>query len=121
MIRIVDHKKIEMTNGEYTMYREICRSYDDPKSNRKGEDLFIDLFEVNGEGIITFVKPPRQRYSSMEVFCFLISLMQNQHMRILYEQNKKLIEETKIQLQELFKNKGVEKPSDEQLASVAAD
>lgn len=111
MIRIIDHKKIDLTNDEYQLYQKICRSYDDAKSNRKGEDLFVDHFEVNGEGIIVFVKPPTKRYSSLEVYCFLISIMQNQHMRILHEQNKMLIEETKKKLQELF-DKAVEKGSD---------
>lgn len=105
-IRIIDHKKVEMTNGEFQMYKNICRSYDDNKANRKGEDLFVDHFEVNESGIITFVKPPSKRYSSMEVFCFLISIMQNQHMRILYEQNKMLIKETGAKIEQLMKQSG---------------
>jgi len=84
------------------MYRNICRSYDDAKVNRKGEDLFIDHFEANGDGIIMFVKPPQKRYSSLEVYCFLVSIMQNQHMRILYEQNKMLIKETTIKVKEVM-------------------
>ncbi len=119
MIRLIDHKKVDMTNDEYKMFKDICRSYDDKNANRKGEDLFVDHFEVNSEGIITFVKPPSKRYSSLEVYCFLISIMQNQHMRILYEQNKMLIKETSKKVQEIFdrtdkvldelEKKGVEK------------
>jgi hypothetical protein len=91
MRRIVDHKRVEMTNDEFTLYQNICRSYDRP--NFKGDELFRDHFEVNGDGIIIFVKPPHQKYSSLEVFCFLISLMVNQHMRIVQEQNKMMIKE----------------------------
>jgi hypothetical protein len=82
LIRIIDHKRVDLTNDEYNAYRAICRAYDDTKANRKGEDLFVDHFEVNGEGIITFVKPPHQRYSSLEVYCFLVSIMVNQHLRV---------------------------------------
>jgi hypothetical protein len=103
MIRIIDHKKVEMTNDEFTMYDNICRSYDDVKVNRKGEDLFVDHFEVNGDGIIIFVKPPTKRYSSLEVYCFLVSIMQNQHIRIMYEQNKSLLNEASVKINSLIK------------------
>jgi hypothetical protein len=103
MIRIIDHKKVDMTNDEFTMYENICTSYDDSKVNRKGSDLFADHFEVNGDGIIIFVKPPTKRYSSLEVYCFLVSIMQNQHMRILYDQNKSLIKEASEKINSLIK------------------
>ena len=102
MIRIIDHKRVDLTNDELQMYQQICRSYDEPKVNRKGEDLFVDHFDVDGDGIITFVKPPSRRYSSLEVYCFLISIMQNQHMRNLYEQNKMLVKETSNKIKELM-------------------
>jgi len=93
MIRLIDHKRVEMTNDEFKMYKDICRSYTDDNAHRKGEDLFTDHFEVNGEGVIIFVKPPTKRYSSMEVFCFLISIMQNQHIRIIHDQSKAMLKE----------------------------
>src|SRR3972149_7044137 len=102
MIRIIDHKRVDLTNDELQMYQQICRSYDEPKVNTKGEDLFVDHFDVDGDGIITFVKPPSRRYSSLEVYCFLISIMQNQHMRNLYEQNKMLVKETSNKIKELM-------------------
>lgn len=100
-IRIIDNKKVELTDDEHALYKQICRSYDRP--NFKGEELFKDHFETNGEGVIIFVKPPSKRFSSLEVFCFLISLMQNQHMRILYDQNKKMIQETEQKVNELIR------------------
>jgi len=110
MIKIIDHKKVELTNDEYLLYQKICKSYDDVHANRKGEDLFKDLFEVNEEGIIIFVKPPTQRYSSLEVFCFLLSIMQNQHLRIIHDEAKSLIKEAEKILKE--KNKKSEKELD---------
>ncbi len=102
MIRIIDHKRVEMSNDEFNAYQNLCRSYDDVKANRKGEDLFIDHFEVNGEGIITFVKPPHQRYSSLEVYCFLVSLMVNQHLRIQREVCLSMVKEAETKLKPII-------------------
>ena len=91
MIRIIDNKKVKISDDEYAMYLDICKANDRP--NFEGKSLFEDLFEVNGDGIIIFVKPPRKKYSSMEVYCFLISIMTNQHIRIMYEQTNMLVKE----------------------------
>ena len=101
MIRIIDHKRIDMTNDEFKAYQGICRAYDDLKANRKGEDLFVDHFEVNGDGVITFVKPPSKRYSSLEVYCFLVSIMVNQHLRINRDMCVSMVNEAQEKLQPL--------------------
>jgi hypothetical protein len=90
-IQIIDHKKISITDDEYDFYQKLCREYD--RSNFKGEQLFVDHFEVNEEGIIIFVKPPSKKYSSLEVYCFLVSLMVNQHLRISQETTLTLVRE----------------------------
>lgn len=92
-IRIIDNKKVLMTPDEYSFYEEICKEYSRPNFN--GKDLFQDHFESNNEGIIIFVKPPHKKYSSMEVFTFLISLMVNQQLRIAQEQVQSMISELK--------------------------
>ena len=74
MIRVVDNKKVEMTDDEYEMYNKIVKSYTDITG--KGEDLFIDLFESNDDGVIIFLKPPSKRRTSLEVFLFLMAVMQ---------------------------------------------
>ena len=98
--RIIDNKKVSMTNDEFTFYEEICKGYDRP--NFKGKDLFQDHFEVNDDGIIVFVKPPYKKYSSMEVFTFLISLMVNQQLRISQDQVITMIGEAKHKFAEQF-------------------
>ena len=75
-IRVIDNKKVEMTDDEYAMYNKIVQSYTDITG--KGEDLFIDLFEANNNGIIIFLKPPSKRRTSLEVFLFLMAVMQQQ-------------------------------------------
>lgn len=84
MIRIIDNKKIDLTNDEWTMYEKIVKSYSNPPN--RGEDLFIDLFETDDEGIIMFLKPPNKRQTSFEVFLFLMAIMQHQHLRLMHKQ-----------------------------------
>jgi hypothetical protein len=83
-IRVVDNKKLDMTDDEWTMYQQIVKSY--TTLSNKGEDLFMDLFETNEEGLIIFLKPPSRRQTSLEVFLFLMSLMQHQHLRLMHHQ-----------------------------------
>lgn len=83
-IRVVDNKKVDMTEDEYSLYQKIVKSY--TSLTNKGEDLFIDLFESDDKGIIVFLKPPSKRMTSFEVFLFLMSLQQQQHIRLMYAQ-----------------------------------
>lgn len=92
-IRVIDNKKVEMTDDEYAMYNKIVQSYTDITG--KGEDLFIDLFEANNDGIIIFLKPPSKRRTSLEVFLFLMAVMQHQHLRIMHEQVDAVVAELK--------------------------
>jgi len=98
-VRIVDNKKIEMTDDEWTMYQKIVKSY--TSSTNKGEDLFIDLFETDDNGIILFLKPPSKYRSSLEVFLFLVSVFQHQHLRIMYAQVGDICNQMKSKMQEI--------------------
>lgn len=91
MIQIIDNKKVEMTPDEHQMYLKIVKSY--TNLTNKGEDLFIDLFETDDNGIIIFLKPPSRRQTSFEVFLFLMALMQHQHLRIMRKQVDDAIKE----------------------------
>lgn len=93
MIRVIDNKKVEMTDDEYDMYNKIVKSYTDMTG--KGEDLFIDLFEANDDGIIIFLKPPSKRRTSLEVFLFLMAVMQHQHLRLMHQQIDEVVAEIK--------------------------
>ena len=83
-IRVVDNKKLDMTQDEWNMYEGIVKSYTTPTN--RGEDLFIDLFESDDSGIIIFLKPPSRRQSTLQVFLFLMALMQHQHLRLMHQQ-----------------------------------
>lgn len=92
-IRIIDNKKISLTQDEWEYYQSICKSYS--RSNFKGEDLFKGLFESDDNGIITFLKPPTTSYSSLEVFLFVVAIHTQQHMRIMYGQLQGLMSEVR--------------------------
>lgn len=87
-----------MTDDEFKLYRKICQSYDDV--NFKGADLFFDLFETDDNGIITMLKPPSIRATSMEIFLFLMTLQQQQHIRLMYAHIDDLAQQIKTKLKE---------------------
>lgn len=79
MIRIIDNKKIDLTDSEYNLYLQICESYTTPRFN--GESLFKDLFETDNDGFIIFIRPSDKPVASLEVYLFVISIMVHQHLR----------------------------------------
>lgn len=85
-IRIIDYKKIDLTEDEWQMYQDICKSYDKP--NFKGEDLFNGLFETDDDGIIVYINPPSKTYVSLEVFLFVVAVFNHQHVRLIHSQVK---------------------------------
>lgn len=99
-VRIIDNKKMWMTQDEYAMYEKICEGYNRPNFN--GKDLFQDHFETNDDGIILMVKPPQKKYSSMEVFTFLVSLQVNQQLRLGRQQMESLVKEAEIKVKEAY-------------------
>ena len=88
MLRIIDNKKVDLTDAEYKLYQDICKSYDSAHVN--GRDLFIDLFETDQNGIIVFLRPPKSKFSSMEVYMFLVGVMIHQHLGVACDHVDKL-------------------------------
>lgn len=98
-IKIVDNKKLEMTKDESEMYVRICKSYD--AIDFKGSDLFVDLFESDENGIIVFLKPPSKRATTLEAYLFLVSLMVQQHLRIMHNDAADMANQIKSKIKEL--------------------
>ncbi len=110
MIRIIDNKRVDLTNDEFSLYEKICRSYDRP--NFKGEYLFEDLFESDDKGFITFLKPPTN-YTTPEVIFYLIDITVHQHLRrscgevdLVIAEARKTITEMREMVDEIKKLKG---------------
>ena len=97
-IRVIDNKKVDLTPDESNMYDKIVQSY--TTATNKGEDLFQDLFESDKDGIIIFLKPPSKRLTSFEVFLFLMSIMQHQHLRLMRQQVDELCQEVREKLKD---------------------
>jgi len=103
MIGIIDHKKIDMSPEDWDRYRKIVKSY--TTVDIKGEDLFVDLFETNNDGIIITIKPPSNRRTSFEIFFFIIAIYQHQHMNLIHEQVDDLCAQIKEKIKEINNNK----------------
>lgn len=76
-----------MTNDEYRMYEFICKSHDP-----NGKDLFKGMFEVDDEGLIQYLLPPKTKFS-LTVVIFLQNLMLHQHLRIIYSEHNNAMKE----------------------------
>lgn len=98
-IKIIDNKKISLTQAEFDIYQSICRSYDRPAF--KGEELFKGLFESDDNGIIIFIKPPHSKYTSMEVFLFIASVAIHQHIREMHQTSQSLFSQLNSKMKEL--------------------
>lgn len=101
--KIINNQRIDLTEQEWTLYQEICRSYDRP--NFKGEELFRDLFETDDQGLIVFIKPPSNRFTSMEVVLFIMSVFQHQHIRLMHKKVDNICEELKNKVEKFTANK----------------
>lgn len=113
MLRVINNKRIDLTDDEFNAYQDICKAYS--RENFDGKELFRDLFETNEEGIIIFLKPPTKMFS-MEVVIFLQNVMLHQHLRRIYDEHNeeiKKVRELSAQLDEKLKQLDVEQPKSE--------
>jgi len=92
MLRLINNKRIELTDEEFKLYENLCMSYN--RDNFQGKDLFNDLFETNEQGLIIFLKPPTQTFS-MEIILFLQNIMVHQHLRLIYSEHNQALDELK--------------------------
>lgn len=88
-----------MTNDEWILYQNIVRSY--TVGQNKGEDLLIDLFHTNEQGLIVLLKPPSKRQTSLEIFLFLMTLQQNQQLRLMENQMIDMANQLKDKIKEI--------------------
>jgi hypothetical protein len=98
-LHIIDNKRVDLTSDEWEMYQNIVRSY--TTTTCKGEDLFVDLFESDENGIIIFLKPPSKRQTSFEIFLFLMAIFEHQHLRIMHSEVNDICDQMKLKLKEI--------------------
>ena len=73
MIRAIANKRIDLTNEEYQVYKEIVSVVD--------KNEFKETFETDKNGKIIAVFPPVKKNVSMVVIYFLFNVMVNQRVR----------------------------------------
>jgi hypothetical protein len=77
--RVIDFKYVDMTDEEYEYYQRLVAEF--TYGNYLGKDQFHDIFDVDEEGCITFIRPPLKKQVAWAVIVFLQNLMANQHSR----------------------------------------
>lgn len=77
--RVIDYKSVDMTEDEWSYYNELIKEF--TYGNYLGKEQFRDLFEVDGDGCITIIKPPLKKEVGWAVILFLQNLMINQRLR----------------------------------------
>lgn len=100
MLRIINNKRIDLTQEEFELYEKLCKTYS--RDHFDGKDLFNDLFETDKDGMIVFLRPPSSTFS-MEIVIFLQNIMTHQHLRKIYKEHDEALSELKSLLNELRK------------------
>ncbi len=77
--RIIDYKKLDMVNDEWEYYNKLIEIFS--VGNVSGSDYFHDIFDVDEEGYISFIRPPIGKEVPWAVIIFLQNLQINQHER----------------------------------------
>lgn len=79
MIRVIDYKKVDMTDEEFDYYTRLVKEFTYGTYN--GKDQFHDLFDVDDDGCISIINPPFRKDVSWAVIFFIQNLMINQRIR----------------------------------------
>ena len=53
-MKVIDYKKIDMSEAEFAYYKELTKAFSDDTFS--GEDYFRELFDTDENGLITIVK-----------------------------------------------------------------
>lgn len=77
--RIIDYKEVDMTDEEYKYYQQIIEEFSDETYSAR--EQFRDMFNVDGDGCITLIRPPLKKQVAWVVIFFLQNLMINQRLR----------------------------------------
>jgi hypothetical protein len=98
MFKIIDNKKVDITNDEYRMYEVLCSNH-----SPHGKDIFKNLFEVDDDGVIVCLIPPTKSFS-LDAVLFLQNLMIHQHLRRIYKEHEQAMGEVRELIAEVKKN-----------------
>jgi len=88
MHKVIDYKKVDMSNDEYNYYKHLVEAFSDKDKNIKGSIYFKDLFDVDKNGLITLIKT--EKSVPWAILFFVQQLMISQRLRFVDDINKAL-------------------------------
>jgi len=80
MDKIIDYKKIDMTENEFNYYKHLVEIFTDKEKNISGNIYFKDLFDVDENGFITLIKT--EKSVPWAVLFFIQQIMISQRLRL---------------------------------------
>lgn len=101
--RVIDNKKVLLTDAEFKIYQDIIASY--TTETYQGEILFKGKFVTDKNGYIISLLPFNSYPTTMEVYLFLANIMQHQHLDAGLNEIKNIWEELRKELVEIRKLK----------------
>ena len=79
MIKVIDHKAVDLTNEEFEYYNKLVEEF--TYGSYQGKDQFHDIFDVDDDGCISLIRPPLKKEVGWAIIVFLQNLMINQRLR----------------------------------------
>jgi len=91
--RIIDYKSIDMEPEEFEYYQKLVEEF--TYGGYSGKEQFRDIFDVDGDGCITMIRPPLKKEVGWAVIVFLQNLMINQRLRRMERKIVEILNEQK--------------------------
>lgn len=77
MFKVIDYKKVDMSDDEYSYYKHLIKIFSDKDIN--GDVYFKNLFDVDKSGLITLIKT--EKSVPWAILFFMQQLMLSQRLR----------------------------------------
>lgn len=94
MIRVIDHKAVDMTDEEFEYYNKIIEEFTYGIHN--GKEQFHDIFDVDDDGCILLIRPSLKKQVAWAAIMFLQNLMINQRLRRMETKIKEILGDKSI-------------------------
>ena len=88
MHKVIDYKKVDMSEDEYSYYKHLTEVFSDKEKNIEGTVYFKDLFDVDKDGFITLIKT--EKSVPWAVLFFAQQIMISQRLRSIDDINSAL-------------------------------
>ena len=86
MVKVIDYKKVDLTDAEFDFYKHLVNLFSDDTKKIKGDIYFKDLFEVDEDGFIILIKTDKS--VPWAIIFYLQQVMIMQRLRFIDEFRK---------------------------------